>query len=100
RLIPTLNSFPTRRSSDLHDWQEDTVIDNYELHCHLVEQLLGMLAVVGQQLEPPVSLLVKDSGGSASGNSANVSYPHRSRDLEILDRKSTRLNSSHVTIAY
>src|SRR5690606_17189727 len=23
-----------------HDWQHDSVIDNYELHCHLIEQLL------------------------------------------------------------
>src|SRR5690606_27843018 len=36
------------------DWQQDSVIDNYELHCHLIEQLLGMLASLAKQLEQPV----------------------------------------------
>jgi len=36
------------------DWQEDSVILNYELHCHLVEQLLTMISGLGKQLETPL----------------------------------------------
>jgi hypothetical protein len=36
------------------DWQEDSVILNYELHCHLVEQLLTMVSGLGKQLETPL----------------------------------------------
>jgi hypothetical protein len=39
------------------DWQQDSVIDNYELHCHLIEQLLSMLGSLGKQLEQPPSQL-------------------------------------------
>jgi hypothetical protein len=36
------------------DWQEDSVILNYELHCHLIEQLLTMISGLGKQLETPL----------------------------------------------
>jgi hypothetical protein len=36
------------------DWQDDSVILNYELHCHLVEQLLSMISSLGKQLETPL----------------------------------------------
>ncbi len=39
-----------------HDWHEDSVILNYELHCHLIEQLLTMIAGLGKQLETPLTL--------------------------------------------
>lgn len=37
------------------DWHEDSVILNYELHCHLIEQLLTMIAGLGKQLETPLT---------------------------------------------
>lgn len=67
-----------------HDWQQDTVIDNYELHCHLIEQLLGMLAVLGKQLEQPVSSLVEQSGDPTLANIDGGTYPTRFRHLEVL----------------
>ncbi len=36
------------------DWQDDSVILNYELHCHLVEQLLTLISGLGKQLETPL----------------------------------------------
>jgi hypothetical protein len=43
------------------DWQEDSVILNYELHCHLVEQLLTMISGLGKQLETPLYPYAEDS---------------------------------------
>jgi hypothetical protein len=67
-----------------HDWQQDSVIDNYELHCHLVEQLLGMLAILGKQLEQPVSILVDNPGTPPLGGIDGARYPKRFRNLEVL----------------
>lgn len=63
------------------DWQQDSVIDNYELHCHLIEQLLGMLASLAKQLEQPVSALVLHPGNTIADAAP---YPNRSRLLEVL----------------
>lgn len=67
-----------------HDWQHDSVIDNYELHCHLIEQLLGMLAGLGKQLEQPVSSLVENAGDVPVASLDGASYPKRFRHLEVL----------------
>lgn len=62
------------------DWQEDSVILNYELHCHLIEQLLTMIAGLGKQLELPLAPV-----------SPNDKFPgHRFNYLEML-HFSTRL---------
>lgn len=52
----------TRTQSSLIDgwitisqnWQEDTVIDNYELHCHLIDQFLTSVIMLSKQLEQPI----------------------------------------------
>lgn len=67
-----------------HDWHQDSVIDNYELHCHLIEQLLGMLAGLGKQLEQPVSVLVTNPGAPPVTNIDGAHYPRRFRHLEVL----------------
>lgn len=67
-----------------HDWQLDSVIDNYELHCHLIEQLLGMLATLGKQLEQPVSSLIERPNEAPVPNIDGSNYPKRFRHLEAL----------------
>ena len=67
-----------------HDWQHDSVIDNYELHCHLIEQLLGMLAALGKQLEQPVSSLVDNANELSVTGLDGAAYPKRFRHLEVL----------------
>ncbi|TQV68236.1 lytic murein transglycosylase [Exilibacterium tricleocarpae] len=37
------------------DWRDDNVIDNFELHCHFVEQLLNLMTQLGKHLERPIS---------------------------------------------
>lgn len=73
-----------------HDWQQDSVIDNYELHCHLLAQLLGMLATLAKQLEQPVSKLIDAHFQSNSVGGDNAAYPNRFQYLEVL-HFSTRL---------
>jgi hypothetical protein len=88
----TDNLLSEREQENLHsawvtisrDWQHDSVIDNYELHCHLIEQLLGMLASLAKQLEQPVSNLVNNHSDVAVVNVDGGAYPNRFRHLEIL----------------
>lgn len=69
------------------DWQQDAVVDNYELHCHLIEQLLSMVAALGKQLELPTSQAMP--GANESSGETN-SAPNRFKYLEVL-HFSTRL---------
>src|SRR5438067_9346708 len=71
--LPQLHSFPTRRSSDLHPSQL------YEALCEGL--LLFLLLLVAERRG------VRHRPGIVSG-------------LFLIDRKSTRLNSSHVSISY
>lgn len=64
------------------DWQQDSVIDNYELHCHLVEQLLITLASLSRQLEEPLS--EQSNPTQASGTKAGLGRPSRLQNLELL----------------
>ncbi len=66
------------------DWQQDSVIDNYELHCHLIEQLLNMLATLAKQLEQPASTLVESSATLTLTPVDTVRHPNRFRHLEVL----------------
>lgn len=67
-----------------HDWQQDSVIDNYELHCHLIEQLLGMVATLGKQLEQPTSSLVAEASEARMVNADGSHFPNRFKHLEVL----------------
>jgi hypothetical protein len=62
------------------DWQEDSVIDNYELHCHLIEQSLAMLAGLSRQMEQPCA----EAMGDTTVTHESTSYPSRFKHLEVL----------------
>lgn len=66
------------------DWQEDAVIDNYELHCHLIEQLLSMVAALGKQLEQPTSQSMPDAVEPKVVLNDDALYPNRFKYLEVL----------------
>src|SRR5699024_12760569 len=96
RALPDLRSFPTRRSSDLHRLSalynpvahkvfEDlgkTLARTYSEHAHLLLFRLELGLKLPVLLEHVLYL-----------------YPVELAQLER-DRKSTRLNSSHVSISY
>lgn len=73
-----------------HDWQEDSVIDNYELHCHLIEQLLGMVVSLSRGLEQPVSTLMAEPMTRPENVLSDTALPNRVQHLEVL-HFSTRL---------
>src|SRR5690606_41422388 len=82
---PPLHSFPTRRSSDLDDHRDQLPLG------------VGEVALlVDQQVEvaPPRQELVAVDGLRLEH------VGHEAERLLRLDRKSTRLNSSHVKISY
>src|SRR5207302_9033188 len=94
--LPSLHSFPTRRSSDL---------------VHEAFLNIGLVAAHGDAVEDRTdvaALAVDPVAGSARGDWAVVKqiFPplHIARGhLHFVfteDRKSTRLNSSHVKISY
>src|SRR5207249_12112972 len=74
RPPPPLHSFPTRRSSDL-------------AFCPAPERIAPLIA----------SSVVTRSAASAS---SSTTWSFRAFSLSGRDRKSTRLNSSHVSISY
>jgi len=73
-----------------HNWQEDSVLDNYELHCHLLEQLLAMLGSLSRRLEDPLLPTDRDQP-SPQGDTR----PSELQVLELL-HFSTRLLPSVV----
>ena len=66
------------------NWQEDAVIDNYELHCYLIEQLLNMVAALGKQLEQPTSQSMPDMHETKVIHADETLYPNRFKYLEVL----------------
>lgn len=66
------------------NWQEDSVIDNYELHCHLIEQLLSMVAALGKQLELPTSQSLPAMDEPPVVRADEALYPNRFKYLEVL----------------
>ncbi len=68
-----------------HDWQQDSVIDNYELHCHLIEHLLTIVARLAKHLEQPMSSAVAAIDTKSTSLQAPAPHhPNRLRQLEVL----------------
>lgn len=97
RRILALQAFTTdsqllleKAQSELHnawltisrDWQQDSVIDNYELHCHLVEQLLVTLANLSRRLETP--LCEQAEPGQTARIKTGSGRPSSLQNLELL----------------
>src|SRR5207302_8006551 len=89
--LPSLHSFPTRRSSDLFSHQSSDLgrRSNESDSASLAD--FRKVGVLRQQPIPRMNCLyIGDFRGT-----------DHSRNIQItLDRKSTRLNSSHVKISY
>src|SRR5699024_12788370 len=81
-----LNAFPTRRSSDLEGEGEETNVSYYqtpEMDFDLGGKTIKVVSWWDMEMQPD--------------NPDNIK---KIENLEALDRKSTRLNSSHVSISY
>src|SRR5690606_40531470 len=88
-----LVSFPTRRSSDLHGADgPGTVTWSYSMVLLVAEGTLSGLSSDGAAIR-----LYQTSGGTIIGSTAGSEGAISDSNT---DRKSTRLNSSHVKISY
>lgn len=66
------------------DWQNDDVIDNFELHSHFIEQLHSMIAALAKKIERPVSTaMVEDHGAELVVG--EDSYPQVFKQIELLN---------------
>ena len=69
-----------------HDWQDDDVNDNFELHSHFIEQLLSMTYSVAKQLEQPLASL---SGGNVQTEApelvSGAGYPRLFQQIEVIN---------------
>lgn len=63
-----------------NNWQQDSVIDNYELHCHLIEHMLTLIGSLGKHLEYPASHELR----RRSASHHDQPHPHRFKLLELL----------------
>lgn len=66
------------------DWQDDDVMDNFELHSHFIEQLQAMIAKLSKRLERPPSAVVAESAIADGGSQA-------SRRIELLNFAAVQL---------
>src|SRR5690349_23062820 len=82
RRPPRSTLFPTRRSSDL--WSHGGIVCTGETY----QKVVKLTFAKGAALKDPARLF----NSSLEGNTR--------RAIDIQDRKSTRLNSSHVEISY
>src|SRR5207249_8760518 len=88
-----LPSFPTRRSSDL-----DAPVSGGEVGAKnaALTIMVGASQAAFDRIKPIFELMGKNItlvGGNGAGQTCKVAN-------QIIDRKSTRLNSSHVSISY
>src|SRR5207253_4409557 len=84
-----LHSFPTRRSSDLRCRRGDSSVEDTDA------LVLEEKSVVVRRRDERVQLRWPVHSGDRVSRRCTTSRPSRARD-----RKSTRLNSSHVAISY
>jgi hypothetical protein len=76
-----------------HNWQEDAVIDNYELHCHLIEHLLTLLSTLSKQLEQPMSTLLTNESDTIEKETTENKLAANKSDL-------VQTTSSHFRLKY
>ena len=74
-----------------HDWQNDGLEDNFELHTHFVEQVLAMIINMANELKLPLwesHDIQEDKDKRAKmGEAANETYssPRLFKQIEVLD---------------
>src|SRR5690606_41427839 len=91
------HSFPTRRSSDLGDIDRDRDSNDSKVACS--ELKIGREVGLKELIEAGVNFILEkvDWKNAKESNTGDRSVATNTEDR---DRKSTRLNSSHVKISY
>src|SRR5699024_12029776 len=96
RLVPSFSPSPTRRSSDLISFLLIFSSCYYSVQtCQVFDHLHLSVSLFFHERRYCLSLVIADFKGQQS-----LRLQISSRLGNDLDRKSTRLNSSHVSISY
>lgn len=89
-----------------HDWHDDEVLDNFELHSHFIEQLITMIMGLASQLEIPLENYIANQTQSAADSTESKTveipeadtttteqptYPNALRVIELLNFVSEQL---------
>ena len=64
------------------NWQEDNLADNFELHSHFIEHILGLISVLAKYLESPMDSAVDSL---AEHRSESIAYPKAFKKIEVLN---------------
>src|SRR5207249_6151191 len=97
-LPPPLHPFPTRRSSDLESAASLALGHLDELQAPYAREQCPRLALDSHLAQARAGIVIGDGRRKRSGQ--GVELKHVLEKIGQLDRKSTRLNSSHVSISY
>src|SRR5205814_8948983 len=100
RAHPHLHSFPTRRSSDLAEYYLALALHASDRNLEAIQQLEALLAEHPDDVAALYQLVLFDRGGAQEASQRVVRVAPDSEWSLALDRKSTRLNSSHLGISY
>src|SRR5439155_24421626 len=92
-----LPSFPTRRSSDLTVLHKDGAIEMSYDQLAAKDAIVGIYPLISPDAEKPESSL---STTKHAPSAAHLDIQKLKLSVVGGDRKSTRLNSSHVAISY
>src|SRR5205085_12257149 len=97
-LHRALPSFPTRRSSDLRLNDIAFSGDGEPTTCPVFEQAVDVALKLRAEIAPPETKLVLISDSACFDRSGVIAGIKKM--MQVPDRKSTRLNSSHSQISY
>lgn len=80
-----------------HDWHDDDVIDNFELHSHFIDELLAIVTKLSARLTYTSSdySVVNDS----ADNDESITYPQAFRQIELLNFVAKQLPQTIEKIA-
>src|SRR5207249_12329047 len=93
-----LHSFPTRRSSDLNPKSKIQNLNVLSQGQGIFDDQSQIASILGWDKDRVRVDLVQNGG--AFGGKEDMSIQGQTALAAALDRKSTRLNSSHVSISY
>lgn len=64
------------------NWQQDHLVDNFELHSHFIEQLLAIVGTLSQRL---IESLSEWQTNADDINSNNATYPRSFKQIEVVN---------------
>lgn len=91
-LVAETGLLSEREKANLHgawetiraDWQDDDVIDNFELHSHFIIALQGIVTSLARMLERPVSDEIAEEFGLEAPE-IQSGYPQMFKQIELLN---------------